>query len=52
MIPSDPWDSETARTYDTPGTGMFAPELLGPTVDRLSPVMGADVSPSRKCFML
>jgi hypothetical protein len=31
----DIWDDETARGYDTPGTGMFAPELLGPTVDRL-----------------
>ncbi|NRQ40424.1 class I SAM-dependent methyltransferase [Nonomuraea sp. NN258] len=30
------WDSATAETYDTPGTGMFAPDVLGPTVDRLS----------------
>ncbi len=29
------WDVEVARRYDTPGTGMFAPEVLGPTVDRL-----------------
>ena len=29
------WDAETAESYDTPGTGMFAPEVLGPTVDRL-----------------
>lgn len=29
------WDVEAARRYDTPGTGMFAPEVLGPTVDRL-----------------
>ncbi|MBO0898689.1 class I SAM-dependent methyltransferase [Cellulomonas sp. zg-ZUI22] len=29
------WDADTARRYDTPGTGMFAPEVLGPTVDRL-----------------
>jgi SAM-dependent methyltransferase len=29
------WDVETARDYDTPGTGMFAQEVLGPTVDRL-----------------
>ena len=29
------WDAEAARRYDTPGTGMFAPEVLGPTVDRL-----------------
>jgi SAM-dependent methyltransferase len=32
----DIWDAETARTYDTPGTGMFAPEVLEPTVDRLA----------------
>lgn len=30
------WDAETASRYDTPGTGMFAPEVLGPTVDRLA----------------
>ncbi|WP_315092892.1 class I SAM-dependent methyltransferase [uncultured Cellulomonas sp.] len=35
MDPSLLWDAETARRYDTPGTGMFAPEVLGPTVDRL-----------------
>jgi SAM-dependent methyltransferase len=29
------WDDDTARGYDTPGSGMFAPEVLGPTVDRL-----------------
>ncbi len=29
------WDVDTAESYDTPGTGMFAPEVLGPTVDRL-----------------
>ncbi len=29
------WDVEVARRYDTPGTGMFAPEVLRPTVDRL-----------------
>jgi SAM-dependent methyltransferase len=29
------WDVEAAQRYDTPGTGMFAPEVLGPTVDRL-----------------
>src|SRR3954466_5489377 len=32
----DIWDHETAQAYDTPGTGMFAPEVLGPTVDRLA----------------
>ncbi|HWS39217.1 MAG TPA: class I SAM-dependent methyltransferase [Actinoplanes sp.] len=30
------WDADTARTYDTPGTGMFAPEVLEPTVTRLA----------------
>ena len=30
------WDDEAASTYDTPGTGMFSPEVLGPTLDRLS----------------
>lgn len=40
MIPSDPWDSETAKSYDTPGTGMFAPELLSQTVDRLAVLAG------------
>lgn len=34
------WDAEAARTYDTPGTGMFAPEVLGPTVDRLVDLAG------------
>jgi SAM-dependent methyltransferase len=29
------WDAEAARSYDTPGEGMFAPEILEPTVDRL-----------------
>ena len=29
------WDADTAARYDTPGTGMFAPEVLGPTVQRL-----------------
>ncbi|TDU02130.1 methyltransferase family protein [Streptomyces sp. 846.5] len=26
------WDVDTAQRYDTPGSGMFAPELLAPTV--------------------
>ena len=30
------WDVEAAQSYDTPGTGMFAPDVLGPTVDRLA----------------
>ncbi len=34
------WDAETAQSYDTPGTGMFAPEVLEPTVDRLTALAG------------
>ena len=34
------WDVETAQRYDTPGTGMYAPEVLGPTVDRLAALAG------------
>ena len=30
------WDVEAANRYDTPGTGMFAPDVLGPAVDRLA----------------
>ncbi|MFE1444039.1 class I SAM-dependent DNA methyltransferase [Streptomyces sp. NPDC058739] len=34
------WDDEAARRYDTPGTGMFAPEVLDPVVDRLAELAG------------
>ncbi|MQM28647.1 class I SAM-dependent DNA methyltransferase [Glycomyces albidus] len=34
------WDAETARRYDTPGEGMFAPEVLEPTVERLAALAG------------
>jgi len=34
------WDTEAARTYDTPGKGMFAPEVLRPAVDRLAALSG------------
>ncbi|WP_264937472.1 class I SAM-dependent methyltransferase [Streptomyces sp. A012304] len=34
------WDAEVAQGYDTPGTGMFAPEVLEPTVDRLAELAG------------
>jgi SAM-dependent methyltransferase len=34
------WDAETAEGYDTPGRGMFAPEVLGPAVDRLAALAG------------
>ncbi|WP_255954161.1 class I SAM-dependent methyltransferase [Streptomyces odontomachi] len=30
------WDAEAAQRYDTPGTGMFAPDVLDPVVDRLA----------------
>jgi len=34
------WDADTAQRYDTPGSGMFAPEVLEPTVDRLAELAG------------
>ncbi|WP_433161565.1 class I SAM-dependent DNA methyltransferase [Kribbella sp. CA-247076] len=34
------WGVETARRYDTPGVGMFAAEVLGPTVERLAGLAG------------
>ena len=34
------WDADAAQRYDTPGVGMFAPEVLGPTVDRLAELAG------------
>ena len=34
------WDAAAAQRYDTPGVGMFAPEVLGPTVDRLAELAG------------
>jgi SAM-dependent methyltransferase len=36
MRQEDIWDAETARQYDTPGTGPFAPEVLESAVDRLA----------------
>ncbi|WP_417308504.1 class I SAM-dependent DNA methyltransferase [Devosia sp.] len=33
---ADIWDADAARTYDTPGRGMFADDLLKSTVDRLA----------------
>lgn len=35
MPDDDIWDVETAQSYDTPGTGMFAPEVIDPAVDNL-----------------
>jgi SAM-dependent methyltransferase len=34
------WDAEAAESYDTPGSGMFAPEVVGATVDRLAELAG------------
>jgi SAM-dependent methyltransferase len=36
MRQEDLWDVDTARRYDSPGTGMFAAEVVGPTADRLA----------------
>lgn len=36
MHDSEIWDVEAARNYDTPGRGMFAPEVLDPAVNRLA----------------
>ena len=35
------WDADAAARYDTPGTGMFAPDVLGPAVDRLAELAGS-----------
>src|SRR5882724_1202891 len=40
MRHQDIWDIEAAKSYDTPGTGMFAPDMLGPAVDRLAELAG------------
>src|SRR5690606_10039839 len=40
MRQEDIWDAEAARRYDTPGTGMFAPEVLDPAVRRLAELAG------------
>src|SRR6187549_701668 len=40
MRQDEMWDRDAAQRYDTPGTGMFAPEVLGPTVDRLADLAG------------
>ncbi|WP_027945126.1 class I SAM-dependent DNA methyltransferase [Amycolatopsis taiwanensis] len=34
------WDVDAAQRYDTPGSGMFAPEVLEPAVDRLAELAG------------
>jgi SAM-dependent methyltransferase len=40
MRQEDIWDEDAALQYDTPGMGMFSPEVLGPTVDRLAQLAG------------
>lgn len=34
------WDEAAAARYDTPGRGMFSPEVLTPTVERLAELAG------------
>ncbi|MEZ5096008.1 MAG: class I SAM-dependent methyltransferase [Nocardioides sp.] len=41
MTSSELWDEETARRYDADDAAMFAPEVLGPTVDLLADLAGA-----------
>jgi SAM-dependent methyltransferase len=36
MNQADIWDAEAAKSYDTPGTGMFDPGLLDATTSRLA----------------
>jgi SAM-dependent methyltransferase len=40
MRQEDIWDQAAAQRYDTPGTGMFSPEVLGPAVNRLAELAG------------
>ncbi len=40
MESNDIWDLEAASRYDTPGSGMFDPEVLEPTVVRLAELAG------------
>ena len=40
MRQEDIWDHERAQRYDTAASGMFAPEVLGPAVDRLAELAG------------
>ena len=34
------WDADAAEGYDTPGAGMFAPEVLEPTIACLARLAG------------
>lgn len=40
MTSSEVWGAETAARYDAEDQGMFAPEVLGPTVDLLAELAG------------
>lgn len=40
MRQEEVWDADVAQHYDTPGSDMFAPEVLGPTVERLAHLAG------------
>src|SRR6478752_9090906 len=40
MLQNEIWDDRAAESYDTPGTGMFASEVLEPTVNRLAELAG------------
>lgn len=42
MRQEDIWDSDAAQNYDTPGTGMFAPEVLDPAVGKLAELAGGE----------
>lgn len=35
------WDADAAQRYDAEGAAMFAPEVLGPTVERLAELAGS-----------
>jgi SAM-dependent methyltransferase len=40
MRQEDIWDEDAAQRYDSPGAGMFASDVLGPTVARLAELAG------------
>jgi SAM-dependent methyltransferase len=40
MRQDDIWNVDVARSYDTPGAWMFAPDVLDPAVDRLVELAG------------
>ena len=41
MRQEDIWNESVARDYDTPGIGMFSPDVLVPTVSRLAELAGS-----------